>query len=119
MSDWTFAATVVRVVDGDTVDMDVDLGFSVWFRGSFRLLGLNARELHMPGGIEAKDNLALLLPVGCPVALTSTKVDKYGGRFDAVLTVGGSSVNDQLIATGWAAAWTGDGVKPVPPWPRS
>lgn len=115
-----YAATVVRVVDGDTVIMDVDLGFGIWLRNqSFRLLGLNAREHRETGGLEAKANLETCLPVRTVTTVTSVKADKYGGRYDAVITLAdGHNLNAKLIHDGWAAAWSGAGPKPVPPWPR-
>jgi micrococcal nuclease len=119
---YRYAATVTAVHDGDTITADVDLGFGVWLRGqAFRLRGLNARELAEPGGIEARDNLAgLLLPPASPgVTLTSVKPDKYGGRYDAWVTLpNGDDLATVLISVGWAAAWDGKGVKPVPAWPR-
>lgn len=115
-----YRAVVVRVVDGDTVILDVDLGFGVWLRyQSFRLVGLNAREHADTGGKEAKANLESRLPVGTVATVTSVKNDKYGGRFDAeIIVAGGVSLNRELIHDGWAAAWSGAGAKPVPPWPR-
>lgn len=117
---YRYAAVVLSVHDGDSVVADVDLGFGMWMhKGHFRLLGLNARELDEPGGPEACDNLAALLPSMAAVTLTSVKPDKYGERWLAVLTLAdGAVLNDRLIAEGWAAAWNGRGVKPLPPWPR-
>lgn len=128
MSPYTYNAQVVRVVDGDTVELDVDLGFGVWKRAiggagdecSFRLLGCNAREHDAPGGQEAIANLRTLLPVGATVTVTSVKNDKFGGRFDALITLpDGRDLTSLLVATQWAAAWNGRGAKPVPPWPRT
>lgn len=120
---YTYTAVVLAVHDGDTITADVDLGFGVWIRGqAYRLLGCNAIELGAPGGKEARDNLAglLLPPTLMPaVTLTSVKPDKYGGRWLCVITMpDGSDLVSRLIADGWAAAWNGRGVKPVPPWPR-
>jgi micrococcal nuclease len=114
-------AQVIRVIDGDTVVLDVDLGFDVWCRyRSFRLLGCNAREHSMVGGQEATVNLRQLLPVGSIVELTSVKPDKFGGRYDAkIMLSDGWDLVDLLIATGWAAAWSGVGVKPMPVWPTA
>jgi endonuclease YncB( thermonuclease family) len=101
----------------------------MWLRGqAFRLLGCNARELAEPGGVEARDHLAgLVLDVGVPVGLgrrgvvlTSVKRDKYGGRYDAAVTLpDGSDLVAGLIAGQWAAPWDGRGPRPVPPWPRT
>lgn len=117
---WRYYAKVVRVIDGDTVELDLDLGFKLSIRGSFRLLGLNAREKSEPGGPQAAEHLAKMLPVGTELLAGSVKLDKYGGRYDAVLFTGdgGVNLNDRLIATGWAAAWNGSGERVLPPWPR-
>lgn len=125
---YTYWATVAAVHDGDTVSFFVDLGFNVFLhpvneksreRMSFRLFGCNARELAQPGGPEARDHLAELLPVGLTVELASVKRDKYGGRYDAVVTMpDGTDLRDTLIADGWAVPWDGTGPKPIPPWPR-
>jgi micrococcal nuclease len=110
-----YVATVVRVIDGDTVAVDLQLGFSVSLRQSCRLAGLNARELHAEGGGEARDHLAGLL--GPVVTVRSVRLDKFAGRFDGVIVSGGVNVNERMIADGYAAAWDGSGVRPVPVWP--
>jgi len=135
-------AIVTNVHDGDTIDAtillglapagrDTDYGFHVYrethdghawlvLHGSIRLLGCNARELAMPGGVEARDNLAALLPVGSTVTLATASPDKFGGRYDAAIFLpDGSDLVAQLITGQWAAAWDGTGAKPVPPWPRT
>src|SRR6478609_6846219 len=110
MTVWSYPyATVNRVVDGDTIRLDVELGFGLTFTGSFRLLGCNAIELSMPGGKEARANLATILPVGTPVTLHSVKNDKYS-RWDAAITLpNGQDLTTLLINTNWAAAWDGVG----------
>lgn len=115
------AAYITRVIDGDTVDVDIDVGWDVWVRNqSLRLAGCNAREHSQAGGPEAAANLAQLLPAGTQVTLTSIKPDKFGGRYDAVIKLpDGRDLTLLLIAQQWAAAWNGQGVKPVPPWPRT
>ena len=42
---YTYAARLVRVVDGDTVDLDIDLGFHITVRERFRLAGIDTPEL--------------------------------------------------------------------------
>lgn len=107
---------VVRVIDGDTVVVDVDLGFYVSVRMSCRLVGINAVELTEPRGREARDYLALLLSQGA-VTVHSVKADKFAGRFDAIVQVAGpaSDVNQLLIDRGYAVAWDGKGPKPPVP----
>ena len=42
---YLYRAVVVRVVDGDTIDVDIDLGFYVWIRKQrIRLIGIDAPE---------------------------------------------------------------------------
>lgn len=115
-----YEATVERVVDGDTVVLNVDLGFGVWLRKqSFRLLGINAREKSDEGGREARENLAALLGNVGSVIIKSVKIDKYGGRFDAdIFLADGTDLCARLVTEGWAAPWDGHGEKSVPVWPR-
>jgi endonuclease YncB( thermonuclease family) len=134
---WDFPRADVLVVhDGDTVDLNVtftatiDAGFNQAITTtstqphSFRLFGCNANELADPGGPEARDNLAAMLPIGTRLRLSSVKDDKFGGRYDAVLwardMLTGEEYNvvQRLIDTHWAVPWNGNGAKPKPPWPR-
>jgi endonuclease YncB( thermonuclease family) len=129
LSAFSYNATVIRVHDGDTLYAVVDHGMYT-YTGSvedpipIRLLSCNARELTDPGGPEAQANLAALLPPGTPVVLTTAKPDKFAPRWDADVTYRGGDgrfhdlVSD-LIAQQWVAAWSGQGAKPVPPWPRT
>lgn len=114
---YEYKASVVRIVDGDTVLLDLDLGFYMIARMSCRLAGLNCIELNQPGGSAAKSYLASLLPVGAEVVVFSVKPDKYAGRFDANLSLGSIDINARMIADGYAAKWDGKGPRPVPPWP--
>lgn len=43
---WTYQATVERVVDGDTLDLDIDLGFRIHSRQRVRLHGVDTPEIH-------------------------------------------------------------------------
>lgn len=122
---YLYNATMVRVHDGDTIEVIVDRGFFDYLGSTahpipIRILGINARELNEPGGPEAQANLAALLPVGSPVVLASSKPDKYAPRWDAAIqTPTIPDLATALIAGQWAAAWDGTGTKPVPPWPRT
>lgn len=133
---WDFPRADVTVVhDGDTIDANVtftatiDAGFNQLITTSsttphaFRLFGCNANELNAPGGVEARDNLAGMIPVGTTLRLSSVKDDKFGGRLLAILWAknpDGTEYNvvQRLIDTHWAVAWDGNGAKPKPPWPR-
>lgn len=123
---YEYYAVLRNVHDGDSVTVDLDLGLDTWKHGvSLRLYGCNARELKDPGGVEARDNLAALLPVGLRVIVRSYKSgrdltdDKYGGRYDGqIILPDGDDLVTLLIAGQWVAPWNGKGPKPLPPWPR-
>jgi endonuclease YncB( thermonuclease family) len=95
-----------------------DVGFQITVNVDVRLAGINAAELATPAGKAARDHLSALAPVGAAVTVTCFGPDKYGSRYDASLvTTAGVDVARQMIADGFAAAWDGKGVKPVPTWP--
>lgn len=121
LSTRVFGGVVWRVVDGDTIDVLCDLDvFEVWVLRRFRLLSCNAWELNTAAGRAAKANLAQLLPPGTHVGVTSVRVDKYGGRYDAHITMpDGIDLIDFLVEQQWAAAWDATGQRPLPPWPRT
>lgn len=119
--DYFYRGVVTEVHDGDTLTINVDLGFNTWHLSPFRLLGCNARELKEPGGPEAKANLESLV-LGKTVTIKSVKPDKYGERYLAKVWLHegilATNLVDELIEDGWAAEWNGLGIKPIPPWPR-
>jgi endonuclease YncB( thermonuclease family) len=114
-----YAATVVSVTDGDTIKLNVDLGFHVTVTESFRLFGINAPEHGTPAGDVATAYLKGALPVGSAVTVKSEKpkaihTEKYG-RWLGIVFLGDSqtAVNDDLVATGHALPWDGKGARPV------
>lgn len=123
---YEYRATVERVVDGDTVDLLIDLGFKIMYRHSCRLYGLNANESKTEAGVAAKAYLEALLPVGATVIVKTEKdrAEKYG-RILGTLTImrqkarsrtlllEDTSVNAQLLAAGHAKPWDGSGARPV------
>ena len=104
---YQYKATVVRVVDGDTVVLNIDLGFTVHWKSSCRLWGINAPELNSKDqaerlkALEAKDFLATNLPVGSEVIVNSKELDKYGRPLVEIL-VRGMVINNELVANGLA-----------------
>ena len=73
---FTYSATVERVVDGDTLRVEIDLGFGIYLREYLRLRGIDAPELSTPEGKKAKAFVEKTLPRS--IVLTSTRDDKYG-----------------------------------------
>lgn len=84
-----YRCKIIKVVDGDTVDVDIDLGFGVWLRDErVRLAGIDAPESRTSDpdekifGIAAKERLQELLPVGSCCILQSKD---YKGKFGRIL----------------------------------
>lgn len=79
-----YHATIRRVVDGDTVDVDLDLGFKNFRRERVRLLGIDTPESRTRDkrekrwGKVAAARLSELLPVGETFPYHSQEIDKYG-----------------------------------------
>jgi len=80
---WSYKGKVTNVVDGDTVDVDVDLGFYVSTQLRFRLAGIDAHEIRgveesvKALGMEEKRFLEELI-LDKDVIIQSDKTGKYG-----------------------------------------
>lgn len=105
-----YRARILRVIDGDTVEAEIDLGFRVSLRATLRLAGIDTPELRGPtreAGRAATDYLELLLSklAGPERQVTvRTQKDRTGkyGRYLADLVVGGRSLNEALVLAGHA-----------------
>ena len=74
-----YAAKLIRVVDGDTVRLAVDMGFGFSFECTFRLANINCPELPSTEGLKAKDYArAWFTQQGGVCIIKSIKADKYG-----------------------------------------
>lgn len=102
MDNYERRAVIVRVIDGDTVIVDVDNGFWQTIRMSCRLFGINAPELNTEEGKASRLFLFNLLQVGTSVLIKSIQPDKYSGRFDGVIVSGGVDVNALMVERGFA-----------------
>lgn len=103
---FTYSATVERIVDGDTIDLNVDLGFRVYHRDRFRLLGIDTPERGQAGWAEATAALTRMIPPGSSLIIkTATPLrDKYG-RWLARLFVGTIDINQLMIDQGHAVPY--------------
>lgn len=100
-------ATLLNVVDGDTVDLEVKLPFRLVARDRFRLYGINAPEMRgdsREAGKLAKSALASMIPQGEFIIKTHMdKQDKYG-RWLVEISDGDESrtINDRMVREGFA-----------------
>ncbi|MCM8776331.1 MAG: DUF1016 N-terminal domain-containing protein [Candidatus Omnitrophica bacterium] len=74
---YTYRAKVERVVDGDTLRVQIDLGFDTWVRQYVRLRAIDTPELETKEGRRAKDFVERALAQAGGIILTSSRSDKY------------------------------------------
>ena len=118
---YTYNIELLRVVDGDTIDAKIDLGFDIWVKKRVRFLGVNAPESRTRDlkekarGLAAKDRVKQLLEGTKTIQLKSHGVGKYGrclGELhidvvDGQEKVTLESVNKLLIKEGHAVEYHG------------
>ena len=110
---YTYEAKVVRVVDGDTVDALIDLGFDIHKKIRIRMVGINTPESRTRDleekklGLAAKARLKEILSENDnKIILESHGVGKYG-RCLGIIRIKDRSVNHQLIEEGHATEYWG------------
>lgn len=111
---YQYRARIKGIVDGDTIDVSVDLGFCIYFRQHFRLASYSAPELKGPEkalGLLAKKKLEELLPLESEIAFESKKQDKYG-RWLAEIVWQDSTLAAYLIGLGYGLPWDGQSERP-------
>jgi micrococcal nuclease len=102
---YSYKAEVVRIVDGDTVRLRVDVGFFLTFEQNFRLRGINAPEINTPAGVEAKKALTdILSSRGGYWAIQTFKIDKYG-RWLVDIWWEPGTVNQMMVDRGFAVPY--------------
>ena len=104
---YTYAAKILRVVDGDTVWLAFRLGPRQWLKEKVRLRGLDAPELITPEGKAAKRFVDALLPPGTRVTVCTTKPDKYDRYLSDIFLAGQNGegdvfLNNRLLEAGHA-----------------
>ena len=90
---YVYRCTVTRVVDGDTVDADIDLGFKIIYKERIRLMGIDTPE-------------------------SRTRNLRKFGRILGTLWIGDMNVNDQLVAEGHARPYFGGSKGELGEWTR-
>lgn len=110
--------TVIAVVDGDTIDVEIDLGFDISITKRVRLAGIDTPESRTTDkvekalGLEVKELLKKKLKAATNIVIRTEKPDsseKYGRVLGWLYLDGdGESVNTALIAGGYAWGYMGD-----------
>ena len=119
---YNYNATCTRVVDGDTVDAMIDLGFGVHVKKRIRLAGINAPESRTRDkqekilGLAAKDRLKVMLDsTDNNFELESQELGKYGrvlgrlyvDKLDGKDVITKVCINDSLVKEGYAVEYDG------------
>jgi micrococcal nuclease len=100
---WEYNAKVIRVIDGDTIEADIDLGFNLHYIAKVRLAGINAPEMRTVEGPVAKAKLTELLVAPLVIRTTLNKeFEKYGRVLGVIYATGTNNVNQQMISEGYA-----------------
>jgi len=111
-----YNAVLDRVIDGDTVDATIDLGFDTWKKTRIRFYGINTPESRTRDleekkrGLAAKDRLIEILKANDnKFVLKSHGVGKYGRCLGELFveTLGETSVQETLINEGHGVAYFG------------
>lgn len=101
---YQYKAKLNRVVDGDTVNLTIDLGFRLIYTANCRLAGINAPEMNTPEGKASKEWLSGYLLPDLTFDITSTGLDKYG-RPIVELYFNKMSINQKMVEEGYAGKY--------------
>lgn len=111
---YEYSAKVIKVIDGDTVDLSVDLGFDIWHKIRIRLYGINCPEKNTDLGKVAKAFTTNSLPIDSFVTLKTVKdkAEKFGRILGEITPINGDkTINKLLVENNLAAEYFGVGSK--------
>ena len=113
-----YVKKVSKVVDGDTIDVDIDLGFDISFSSRVRLAGIDTPEsrttdkMEKALGLECKEYLKKAIDSSKSVVIKTEKMDsseKYGRILGWVFLDGSEvSINQKMINEGYAWGYMGE-----------
>ena len=116
---YEYRAKLIKVVDGDTVDVDIDLGFGVWLKDErVRIMGIDTPESRTSDkvekvfGLASKNRLKELLGKECTLKTFASKngedmKGKFGRILGDFIAEDGRLVTDILIEEGHAVKYHG------------
>ena len=115
---YEYKVNILKIVDGDTVDVDIDLGFGMWIKDErVRMMGIDTPESRTRDKVEKKFGLASkerLKSLLGKTATLKTQVNKKGedmkGKFGRILgdfVVDGKMATDILVKEGHAVKYFG------------
>ena len=116
---YQYACKINKVLDGDTVDIDLDLGFNIILANQHvRMTGIDTPESRTtnkeekPRGLLSKKKLSEQLPIGSWQKITTSRPDNNDDKFGRILgefiLEDGTNVNQWLIKNNYAVAYQGE-----------
>jgi micrococcal nuclease len=116
---YQYKCKINKVLDGDTVDIDLDLGFNIILANQrVRMAGVDTPESRTsnkeekPRGILSKKKLAEKLPIGSWQIIETQRSDNNDDKFGRILGLfileDGTNVNDWLIKNNYAVPYKGE-----------
>lgn len=116
---YIYRCRVNKVLDGDTVDIDLDLGFNIILANQrVRMAGVDtpesrtSNEEEKPRGLLSKKKLGEKLPVGAWVKIKTLRADSNDDKFGRILgefiLEDGTQVNQWLIDNNYAVKYMGE-----------
>ena len=109
---YKYKAYVVSVYDGDTCDVEIDLGFKIIIKERLRLLGVDTPEIRTKDkaekkrGIQVRDKLRKLI-FRQTVLIATEKEGKFGRYLADMWTSTGLHINSWLLESGYANEYFG------------
>jgi len=114
-----YSCVITKIIDGDTVDVDIDLGFDCWLRKQrIRLYGIDTPESRTRDkqekryGLAAKRFVMDFIPVGSSAILKTKEKGKYG-RYLGDMKVGSKWLCKQLLDNHHAVKYFGQSKKDI------
>lgn len=116
---YQYKCKINKIVDGDTVEIDLDLGFNIILSNQrVRLSGVDTPESRTnnkeekPRGMLSKKKLGEKLPIGSYQKINTTKDDNNDDKFGRILgefiLADGTNLNKWLIENNYAVAYLGE-----------
>ena len=116
---YQYKAKILKVLDGDTVDIDLDLGFNIVLANQrVRMAGIDTPESRTTDSEEkvrgqlSKKKITEKLPVGSWVRIETQKSDNNDDKFGRILAVfimeDGTSLNQWMIDNNYAVLYNGE-----------
>lgn len=104
---YTYKAKCYNVVDGDTIDITIDLGFKISINARVRLQGVDTPERGQYGYDQAKRFVSEHV-YGKELLIRTTKVSKFGYYLAEVILPDNKILNQELITAGLAKPYHGE-----------